>query len=107
MNVIWPSVYLSKMFSCFQYSGLAYLLLVSFSLFFNAIGSSVFICLVSFFFLFKFFGHAVRCMGSLFPNQGSNLCLLHLQHGVLITGPTKKSLILALISSLTRRCLEV
>ena len=32
MNVIWPSVYLSEMSSCFQYTGLAYLLLDFFSL---------------------------------------------------------------------------
>ena len=69
MNVIWPSVYLSKMFSCFQYSGLAYLLLVSFSLFFNAIGSSVFICLVSFFFFLSFLAMLYGVWGLCFPTR--------------------------------------
>ena len=78
----------------------------SLSLFLMLLGVAfLFICLVSFFFFFfKFFSHALWCMGSQFPNQGSNPCPLHLEHGVLTTGPTEKSLILALISSLTHRC---
>lgn len=109
MNMIQPSVYLSEMSSCFQYTGLAYLLLdfsPSFLMLLEV--AFLFVCLVSFFFFFcKCFMHAVWCMGSYFPNQGSNPMSPAFRRGVLTTGPTEKSLILALISSLTHRCLEV
>ena len=36
-------------------------------------------------------GHAVQHVGSLFPNQGWNLCPLHWELAVLTTGPPEKS----------------
>ena len=42
-----------------------------------------------------------------FPTRDQTQCPLHLERGVLTTGLTEKSLILALILSLTHRCLEV
>ena len=39
-----------------------------------------------------FFGHTKRHVGSWFPDQGSNLHLLHWEHGILTTRPPGKSL---------------
>ena len=47
--------------------------------------------LLSVSFFYSFFGHAVWCAGSQFPNQGSDLCPQHWEHGVLTTGPPGKS----------------
>ena len=45
-----------------------------------------------FFFNICLFGHAMWHVGSLFPNQGSNLRPLPWKHGVLTTGPPGKAL---------------
>ena len=41
-------------------------------------------------FLF-FFNHALEHVGSYFPDQGLNLCLLHWEYGTLISGPPGKA----------------
>ena len=43
-------------------------------------------------FFFFFFGYKMQHVKSQFPYQGPNLCPLHWEHGVLITGPAGKSL---------------
>ena len=40
---------------------------------------------------FLFWPRATQHMGSQFPNQGSNLLLLHWKHRILTTGPPGKS----------------
>ena len=37
-------------------------------------------------FSLPFFGHATQCVGSWFPNQGSNSCSVRWKHGVFTTG---------------------
>ena len=40
---------------------------------------------------FFFFNHALEHVGSYFPDQGLNLCLLHWEYGTLISGPPGKA----------------
>ena len=47
--------------------------------------------IVFWFFFFGFFGRAPRHVGSLFPDQGSDLHSLYWKHGVLATRPPGKS----------------
>ena len=50
-----------------------------------------YIC-IYFFKIFFFFCYTMQHVKSQFPNQGPNVCPLHWEHGVLITGPAGKSL---------------
>ena len=43
-------------------------------------------------FVYLFICYTARHVGSWFPNQGSNPCPMHWEHGVLTTGPPGKSL---------------
>ena len=52
----------------------------------------------SFYFLNLVFGHAPRHVGSLFPDQGLNLCPLQWKRRVLTTGPPGKSLATPLLT---------
>ena len=67
----------------------------------------LFVCLVSFFFFLSFLAMLYGVWDLTFPTRDQTQCHLHLERGVLTTGLTEKSLILALILSLTHRCLEV
>lgn len=54
------------------------------------------ISFIFFSFSILFFRLSLWHMGIYFPGRGSNLCQLHGQHGVLTTGPSRKSLTLFL-----------
>ena len=55
-------------------------------------GLGFFVCLFyNFYFFIFYFCHTMQHVGSLFPNQGSNLCHLQWKHGVLTTELPGKS----------------